>query len=59
MIKAEVPLERTRDVLILRLLADQPPDRVGVVRSLKLGGCLKRKLDGGVTVNSISVRSAR
>ena len=39
-------LKRTRDVLIIRLLADQPPDRVGVVRSLKLGGCLKRKLDG-------------
>lgn len=42
---AEV-LKRTRDVLILRLLADQPPDRVGVVRTLKLGGSLKRKLDG-------------
>ena len=39
-------LKRTRDVLIIRLLADQPPDRVGVVRSLMLGGSLKRKLDG-------------
>ena len=36
----------TRDVTVLRLLADQPPDRVGVVRTLKLGGSLKRKPDG-------------
>ena len=39
-------VKRTRDVLILRLLADQPPDRVGVVRTLKLG-CSLKKLDGG------------
>ena len=43
--KAE-KLKLTRDVTVLRLLADQPPDRVGVVRSLKLGGTLKRKPDG-------------
>ena len=36
----------TRDVTVLRLLADQPPDRVGIVRSLKLGTTLKRKPDG-------------
>ena len=36
----------TRDVMVLRLLADQPPDRVGIVRSLKLGTTLKRKPDG-------------
>ena len=36
----------TRDVTVLRLLADQPPDRVGIVRSLKLGATLKRKADG-------------
>ena len=35
-----------RDVTILRLLADQPPDRVGVVRTLKLGVSLKKKADG-------------
>ena len=34
------------DVVVLRLLADQPPDRVGVVRTLKLGSTLKRKPDG-------------
>jgi len=39
-------LRLTRDVTVLRLLADQPPDRVGVVRTLKLGGSLKRKPDG-------------
>jgi hypothetical protein len=35
-----------RDVLVLRLLADQPPDRVGVTRQLRLGYTLKRKTDG-------------
>ena len=39
-------LKLTRDVTILRLLADQPPDRVGVVRTLRLSGSLKRKPDG-------------
>ena len=39
-------LKLTRDVTVLRLLADQPPDRVGVVRTLKLGYTLKRKPDG-------------
>ena len=39
-------LKLTRDVTVLRLLADQPPDRVGVVRTLKLGATLKRKDDG-------------
>ena len=39
-------LKLTRDVMVLRLLADQPPDRVGVVRTLRLGGSLKRKPDG-------------
>ena len=39
-------LKLIRDVTILRLLADQPPDRVGVVRTLRLGGSLKRKPDG-------------
>ena len=39
-------LKLTKDVTVLRLLADQPPDRVGVVRTLKLGRSLKRKLDG-------------
>ena len=34
-----------RDVTVLRLLADQPPDRVGVVRTLQLGVTLKRKDD--------------
>jgi hypothetical protein len=38
-------LKLTRDVTVLRLLADQPPDRVGVLRTLKLGGSLKRKPD--------------
>ena len=38
-------LKLTRDVTVLRLIADQPPDRVGVVRTLKLGATLK-KLDG-------------
>ena len=36
----------TRDVTILRLLADQPPDRVSVTRTLQLGVTLKRKVDG-------------
>ena len=35
-----------RDVTVLRLLADQPPDRVGVTRTLQLGATLKRKDDG-------------
>jgi hypothetical protein len=39
-------LKLVRDVLILRLLADQPPDRVGVTRKLRLGFSLKRKVDG-------------
>ena len=39
-------LKLVRDVLILRLLADQPPDRVGVTRQLRLGYTLKRKTDG-------------
>jgi hypothetical protein len=39
-------LKLTRDVTVLRLLADQPPDRVGVIRTLRLGGSLKRKPDG-------------
>lgn len=39
-------LKLTRDVAVLRMLADQPPDRVGVLRTLKLGGSLKRKPDG-------------
>ena len=39
-------LKLTRDVTILRFLADQPPDRVGVTRALQLGGTLKR-VDGG------------
>eukprot|EP00966_Prymnesium_polylepis_P072765 1689565-Prymnesium_polylepis.1 len=30
-------LKLTCDVTVLRLLADQPPDRVGIVRTLKLG----------------------
>ena len=36
-----------RDITILRLLADQPPDRVGVTRSLILGSSLKVKEGGG------------
>ena len=39
-------LKLVRDVTVLRLLADQPPDRVGVTRKLKLGATLKRKDDG-------------
>ena len=39
-------LKLIRDVVILRLLADQPPDRVGVTRKLRLGFSLKRKVDG-------------
>jgi hypothetical protein len=39
-------LKLLRDVLILRLIADQPPDRVGVTRKLQLGFSLKRKVDG-------------
>ena len=35
-----------RDVTVLRLLADQPPDRVGVARTLQLGVTLKRMSDG-------------
>ena len=42
-------LKLTRDVMVLRLLADQPPDRVGVVRTLRLGGSLKRKPDTALT----------
>ena len=38
--------ELTRDVTILRLLADQPPDRVGIMRSLQIGGTLKT-IQGG------------
>ena len=36
-----------RDITILRLLADQPPDRVGVTRTLILGSSLKVKKGGG------------
>ena len=39
-------LKGVRDVTVLRLLADQPPDRVGVTRTLQLGATLKRKDDG-------------
>ena len=39
-------LKGVRDVTVLRLLADQPPDRVGVTRTLQLGRSLKRKDDG-------------
>ena len=39
-------LKGVRDVTVLRLLADQPPDRVGVTRTLQLGRTLKRKDDG-------------
>jgi hypothetical protein len=39
-------LSLLHDVLVLRLLADQPPDRVGVTRQLRLGYTLKRKADG-------------
>eukprot|EP00966_Prymnesium_polylepis_P288097 6654091-Prymnesium_polylepis.1 len=41
-------LKLTCDVTVLRLLADQPPDRVGVVRTLQLGSTLRvrRKPDG-------------
>ena len=39
-------LKLVRDVTVLRLRADQPPDRVGVTRKLKLGATLKRKDDG-------------
>ena len=39
-------LKGVRDVTVLRLLADQPPDRVGVTRTLQLGSTLKRKDDG-------------
>jgi hypothetical protein len=39
-------LKGVRDVTVLRLLADQPPDRVGVTRTLQLGSTLKRKGDG-------------
>ena len=39
-------LRLTADVTTLRLLADQPPDRVGVTRLLKLGSSLKRLSDG-------------
>ena len=38
-------LKGVRDVTVLRLLADQPPDRVGVTRTLQLGRSLKRKDD--------------
>jgi integrase len=38
-------LKGVRDVTVLRLLADQPPDRVGVTRTLQLGSTLKRKDD--------------
>ena len=43
-------LKLTRDVTVLRLLADQPPDRVGVVRTLKLGATLKRRTSVGVVL---------
>ena len=39
-------LKGVRDVTVLRLLADQPPDRVGVTRTLQLGSTLRRKDDG-------------
>ena len=35
-----------RDVLIMRLHSDQPPDRVGVIRTLQLGGTLQADDDG-------------
>ena len=38
--------ELTREVTILRFLADQPPDRVGITRTLQLGGTLK-SIEGG------------
>ena len=37
----------TRDVLLLRLHSDQPPDRVGLLRTLQLGGTLCLSDDGG------------
>lgn len=37
----------TRDVLLLRLHSDQPPDRVGLVRTLRLGDTLRLGNDGG------------
>ena len=39
-------VDLVRDITILRLLADQPPDRVGVVRTLRLGFTLKHKRCG-------------
>eukprot|EP00966_Prymnesium_polylepis_P319733 7376165-Prymnesium_polylepis.1 len=44
-------LKLTRDVLVLRLLGDQPPDRVGVVRLLRLGHTLKMKADGSYVLD--------
>ena len=41
-------LKGVRDVTVLRLLADQPPDRVGVTRTLQLGSTLKRAMCVGV-----------
>ena len=36
----------TRDVLVLRLHSDSPPDRVRVIRELKLGSTLKKTAGG-------------
>ena len=44
-------LKLTCDVTVLRLLADQPPDRVGVVRTLKLGTTLRREPCGSYVLD--------
>ena len=41
------PLDLLHDVCLLTLLTYQPPDRVGLMRSLQLGGSLKRVGSGG------------
>jgi hypothetical protein len=39
-------LTRTRHVALLRILTGAPPDRVAIVRTLKLGDTLKATIDG-------------
>ena len=45
------PLKLLRDVTLLRLIADQPPDRVGVIRKLQLDETLKRQADGSYVLD--------
>ena len=43
----ENELQLIRSIVIMRLLGDQPPDRVGVLRTLQLGRTLVERIDDG------------